>query len=340
MAPPAAGRKRPVSVKVEPGMAANAAAARPRKLVKMDPAVEAKEEELKERFVAMFSEPMYAINGVPSSAIKTKFGAEDADRLQPIINQFLAESRLAMSEGRGGGKNELFFTLVSEELATKFKGLDISARMVYQVIEKAGNMGVWTKDIKKETNLQNQALNKIFKALETRRLIKQVKSINAKAKKLYMLYELTPSKELTGGVWYSDMEFDHGFITELRTFLMHCVRKINKGQGVTLKEILAKMDQAKISRVNLGLNDVKQLMQTLVYDHAVEEVFKTPTDGVASYENEEEADQSFYVASRRVSTMCEFKMWADVLSPDFHFRSIRFEDSVTLAPHEAHYHTS
>lgn len=192
----------------------------------------------------------------------------------------------------------------------------------------------------KETNLQPPALNKIFKSLESRRLIKQVKSIAAKAKKLYMLYELTPSTELTGGVWYSDLEFDHGFITESRTFLMHCVRKLNKGQGVTLKEILAKMDQARISRVNLGLNDVKQLMQTLVYDHAVEEVFKSP-DEAADFEAEEDGGElSYYVASRRTTVMADFKMWADVLSPDFHFRTIRFEDGVTLAPHEPHYHTA
>lgn len=56
----------------------------------------------------------------------------------------------------------------------------------YQSIERSGVNGAWTKDIRRETNIQLQALNKIFKALEARRLIKQVKSVNAKAKKLYM----------------------------------------------------------------------------------------------------------------------------------------------------------
>ncbi len=32
--------------------------------------------------------------------------------------------------------------------------------------------------------------------------------MTAKAKKLYMLYDLIPSKEITGGVWYSGLEFD------------------------------------------------------------------------------------------------------------------------------------
>mmetsp|Transcript_22354 Transcript_22354/g.48627 ORF Transcript_22354/g.48627 Transcript_22354/m.48627 type:complete len:342 (+) Transcript_22354:83-1108(+) len=340
MAPPVVGRKR--AVKIEPGVVASSSSSRPSKQAKTSSGNSSnpQDEALKAKFVALFGQAEFAIHGVPNSALKKRFGQKEYERLAPVINQFLADSRLTMSEGNHGGRKELFYTLVSEDLATKFKGLDVSARMVYQVIEKAGNMGVWTKDIKKETNLQNQALNKIFKALESRRLIKQVKSIAAKAKKLFMLYELTPSTELTGGVWYSDMEFDHGFITELRTFFMHCVRRMNNGNGVTLKEITNKMDQAKISRVNLGVNDVRQLMQTLVYDHLVEQVFKPKSAVAAGYENEDdEGTQSYYVASRRVSTMCEFKMWGDVLSPDFHFRTIRFEDGVALAPREPHYHT-
>jgi DNA-directed RNA polymerase III subunit RPC6 len=59
--------------------------------------------------------------------------------------------------------DELYYTLVSDETAAKWAGLDLTARMVYQVIEKAGNLGIWTKDIRTQTNIQQQALNKIFK---------------------------------------------------------------------------------------------------------------------------------------------------------------------------------
>mmetsp|Transcript_6544 Transcript_6544/g.8502 ORF Transcript_6544/g.8502 Transcript_6544/m.8502 type:complete len:343 (-) Transcript_6544:263-1291(-) len=342
MAPPASsGRKRPAAVKIETGFSGTA---RPIKHFKSDPGAAVAlsegvvdgEEELKERFVLMFNEPEFSTKGVSNTALKARFSTEEYTRLAPVINQFLSESRLTMS--RAGGRNELFYTLISADLATKFNGLDVSARMVYQVVEKSGNMGVWTKDIKRETNIQNLALNKIFKALESRRLIKQVKSINAKSKKMYMLYDLEPSKELTGGIWYSDLEFDHGFITELRTFLMHCVRKLNQGNGVTVKEILGKMNQAKISRVNIGMNDVKQLMQTLVHDHIVEEILKE-NEELEAADAEGEENEVYYIASRRVSTMCEFKMWQDLLSTDFHFRTVCYEDGVQLESHEPHYHT-
>ncbi|KAL7570662.1 hypothetical protein ACA910_014935 [Epithemia clementina (nom. ined.)] len=344
-------RKRPAAVKIEAGMPQQVR--RPTKQLKMsggsssssnnnnNAASALSDSDLEDQFLAMFQEPAFSSsNGISNNALKTRFGADNYVRLVPIINSLLSSSRLSMSRGSSG--NELYYTLVSSEVASKFAGLDVSARLVYQVIEKAGNMGIWTKDIKKETNIQNnQALNKIFKTLENRKLIKPVKSISAKAKKLYMLYDLTPSTELTGGIWYSDLEFDFGFITELRNFLLQCVRKLNQGRGVTLSEVLDKLQQAQISRVTLGMKDVGQIMQTLVYDHAVDAVHPSATDEAAGGDAAAAAPETktFYVASKRVATMCDFKMWANVLSPDFHFRTICFEDGVTLKPHEPHFHS-
>jgi DNA-directed RNA polymerase III subunit RPC6 len=131
--------------------------------------------------------------------------------------------------------------------------------------------------------------------LETRRLIKPVKSVTAKAKKLYMVYNLTPAKELTGGPWYTEHEFDHEFISELRTFLMHCVRRLNGGRGVTLLEIKEKMIQANVSRVQLSLDEVQELMQTLAFDNLIE-----------NFDINEQGETRF-VATRRVTPMCEFK---------------------------------
>jgi DNA-directed RNA polymerase III subunit RPC6 len=279
-------------------------------------------EELRDRFIDLFQEPDYQ-GGVANSALKTKFGNSEYPHLVPIINDLVQQSRLVMS--RVG--DELFYNLVSNELANKFSGLDVSARMVYQVIERAGNMGIWTKDVRNQTNIQQQALGKIFKALETRRLIKPVKSVAAKAKKLYMAYHLTPAKELTGGPWYTELEFDHEFINEMRKFLMQCVRRINTGLGVTIAEIKEKMVQANISRVELSWEDVHQLMQTLAFDQLIDQV-SVNSNG-----------EALFIAARRVTPMCEFKWW-DALAPDFNFREIIFEDGVTLSAHEPHHHTA
>jgi len=150
-------------------------------------------------------------------------------------------------------ETEVYFSLLTAEEATKLQGLDAQSKMVYQVVETSGNKGIWTVDIRVQTNIQQTALTKIFKQLETRRLIKPIKAVTAKTKKLYMLYDLTPAKEITGGPWYSDFEFDHEFIAELRNFILMCIKRMNGGygvgNGVTLKQIVNKMIQANVSRV-------------------------------------------------------------------------------------------
>ena len=283
-----------------------------------------KKDRIRDRFLSVLSDPANK-KGISNKDVMADFKVgEERSLLADVINDLSRESRLHMSKSSTDG--QLYYTLVAADIAQKHQGLEVSAKMVLHVIEKAGSNGIWTKEIRLQTNIQQQALNKIFKQLEQRRLIKPVKSVTAKAKKLYMLYDLKPSKEITGGVWYSGLEFDHEFILELRTFVMHCVRRLNGGAGVSLAEIKQKMIQADVSRVELSLDEVKQLVYTLVYDYHVEE-----------QENEE--GEKIYVSARKVSTICDFKWW-DVLATDFHFRAIKFEDGVVLGPHELHHHSA
>ena len=328
---PAGKRIRSAAVRVKPDPAGSSAgtAGASSSTTATASSINSAKDKLRQRFLALFSEPPYKDDGISNKTLKSKFPNEQPLLVQ-IINELLGESRLMMSKGTSVNSietNEHFYTLVAEEVAQKYQGLDVSARMVLQVIEKAGDYGIWTRDIRMATNIQQQALNKIFKSLEQRSLIKPVKSVAAKTKKLYMLYELTPRKELTGGVWYSGLDFDHEFISELRTFVIHCIHRINGGQGVTLNEIKQKMTQANVSRVELGQEEIQQLISTLIYDYKIEE---SPTLS--------KGGDILYIVSRRVTSMCDFKWW-DCSDPDFHFRPIQFEDGVRLGPHEPHHHT-
>jgi DNA-directed RNA polymerase III subunit RPC6 len=280
----------------------------------------------KEKFLSILNDPKYA-RGAPGKEVQKHFvGKQQQDLLVKVINELSMASRIQLTKDPSTG--ELFYILIDENVAVKYAGLDVQAKLVLQCIEKAGTMGIWTKDVRLQTNIQQQALNKIFKSLETRQLIKPVKSITAKSKKLYMLFDLEPSKEITGGVWYSGLDFDHEFISELRTFIMHCTKRLNHGQGVTVQEILGKMKEAKVSRVELSIGEVQQLVQTLVYDYCIEEAPTTTAKGEARY-----------VAARPVTTTLSSFKWWDCLSPDFHFCAIKFEDGVTLSAHEPHHHS-
>mmetsp|Transcript_19352 Transcript_19352/g.31701 ORF Transcript_19352/g.31701 Transcript_19352/m.31701 type:complete len:327 (-) Transcript_19352:815-1795(-) len=278
---------------------------------------------LRKEFLRLLSDPQYKGRGVANSALKSHFG-DNYTQLVPIINELTRASRLTMSKANGG--NEVYFSLLSAVEASKMQGLDAHSKLVYQVIESAGNKGIWTVDIRVQTNIPQATLTKIFKQLETRKLIKPIKAVTAKTKKLYMLYDLVPAKEITGGPWYTEGEFDHEFIAELRNFIIMCVRRMNRGKGVSIQQISDKMVQANVSRVQLSLEEVRQLVQTLLHDYVIEERGVTD-EGYA-----------LFVPAKKITTMCEFGWW-DVLCKDFHFRGIRFEDDVVLTAHEPHHHS-
>lgn len=55
--------------------------------------------------------------------------------------------------------------------------------------------------MKHKTNLQQPQITKILKELENRTLVKAIKPVNQPSKKFYMLFDLEPAREITGGAW-------------------------------------------------------------------------------------------------------------------------------------------
>lgn len=62
--------------------------------------------------------------------------------------------------------------------ASSTKGLDCEEKIVYKVIEEAGNKGIWIRDIRYKSNLNMTQLNKVLKSLEAKKSIKAVKSVS------------------------------------------------------------------------------------------------------------------------------------------------------------------
>lgn len=292
---------------------------------------------LKERVIEFLSKPEHK-KGVFNKKLEEHVNA-DAKELAEVINRLLKDARLTIQMSKEGG---IWYTLRNEEDWKKRIGLEAQQLLVLQAIEESGNQGIWTKDIRMQTNIQQQALTKIFRTLEQRQLIKPVKSVTAKAKKLYMMYDLTPSKELTGGVWYSGLEIDDEFITSLRVFIERIIEKHTKTGGITLESIHQMIQEFQVSKVDLSIEDVQQVVQTLVYDKKIEEE-ERQLDGQNMMTNNRSGSviahpTIHYVKARNIFTTCDFQWW-DVLAPDFHFRTIVFEDGIKLHAHEFHYHT-
>lgn len=110
-------------------------------------------------------------------------------------------------------------------------------------------------------------MNKALKRLEGKKLIKSVKSVTFKSRKIYMLYELVPSAQVTGGAWYTDGELDTHFINSLRRSVAQFLQPA--GSMKTRAEIAEHIRKSGVSKIPLGTDDVQQVIDSLVMDRAV-----------------------------------------------------------------------
>ena len=163
---------------------------------------------------------------------------------------------------------------------------DMDEKLVYTVIKESGNKGIWIRDIAIKTNVKSTALNKTLKSLESKKLIKSVQSVSSNKKKVYMLFDIEPDRSVTGGAWYSGKEFESEFVEILNEQCYHylCDRKeqstvtkfvndplLKKNASfATSKEIRDYIKNLGISKIELNIEDIETILNTLVYDGKVE----------------------------------------------------------------------
>ena len=64
-----------------------------------------------------------------------------------------------------------------------------------------------------------------------------------------MLYDILPSKDITGGPWYTDQEFDHEFIEELCKFIVQYVQMQGMVSVGAINERVRISGISKVSKV-------------------------------------------------------------------------------------------
>ncbi|KZO94658.1 hypothetical protein CALVIDRAFT_484053, partial [Calocera viscosa TUFC12733] len=173
--------------------------------------------------------------------------------------------------------------------------------MVYTHIQNAGNEGIWTKSLKAKLNMHATVINRCLKQLEQRQLVKSVKNVKYPTRKTYMLFNLKPSVELTGGPWFNDNELDVGFIEGLLQAVYTFIEKktfIGDNYQVwptsrtdkypTLSDIRRFVHTSGLTEVKLEEEHVKSLLDVLVYDGQVESL---PGSGMGGWEEDEESEE-------------------------------------------------
>ncbi|XP_043552271.1 DNA-directed RNA polymerase III subunit RPC6 isoform X1 [Chiloscyllium punctatum] len=218
--------------------------------------------------------------GITDQVIQNDMPHVEPQKRAMAINRLLAIGQLDLLRGTSG----LLYRIKDTQTASKMKGSDNQEKLVYQIIEDAGNKGIWSRDIRYKSNLPLTEINKILKNMESKKLIKAVKSVAASKKKVYMLYNLQPDRSVTGGAWYSDQDFESEFVEVLNQqcfkFLQNKaeVARESKQSPVVQRnssfasshEVWKYICELGISKVELSMEDIETILNTLIYDGKVE----------------------------------------------------------------------
>ncbi|PSC67959.1 DNA-directed RNA polymerase III subunit RPC6 [Micractinium conductrix] len=206
--------------------------------------------------------------GVADTVLESELPDVSVNDRALAINSLLSSMKLQILVNPADPSSHIYKASTTGDTA-RFKGLTAEDMLVYQCIQAAGNIGIWTRDMKQRTNLQQPKVTKILKALEERLLVKSVKSVQNASRKVYMLYELEPAKELTGGPWFGPDAFDSEFVAVLQETTLSYIK--SKGQP-SLADIVRFIKETGISKQALQEDDVERIINTLEYDGKIEQI--------------------------------------------------------------------
>ncbi|EYU32313.1 hypothetical protein ABFS82_10G105300 [Erythranthe guttata] len=152
---------------------------------------------------------------------------------------------------------------------TDESGLIDSERAVLNSIKSKGNMGIWTRDIKLETNLTDPVVSKSVKSLMAKNLIKEVVNIQNKGKKHYMSVEFEPSKEISGGEWYSNGALDKELIKAVQDM---CLRFLRAQKVTTIEGVHNDLKKSRVLTFEPSREQVVDILNSMVLDNNIIEV--------------------------------------------------------------------
>eukprot|EP01116_Phalansterium_solitarium_P006091 TRINITY_DN18403_c0_g1_i1.p1 TRINITY_DN18403_c0_g1~~TRINITY_DN18403_c0_g1_i1.p1 ORF type:complete len:295 (+),score=77.39 TRINITY_DN18403_c0_g1_i1:118-1002(+) len=208
-------------------------------------------------------------NGFSQETLRKELEGVPLEATAEALNKLLRENKINMFKDEKLG---IVYKETSADIvmtSAKFKGLGTEEMLIYQLIDQSGNTGIWNRDLKHKSNLAPTQITKIVKALESRKLIKTVTSIASKNRKVYMLFDVEPSKEVTGDIWYSGQDFDSEFINALCQIAF---KYLQKQRFASAEEVGAWIRKSGASKAELKPDNVQSILDVLIYDGKVEQI--------------------------------------------------------------------
>lgn len=118
-----------------------------------------------------------------------------------IINKLMMQKKVVMFNSKQEGK--LIYRLADGH---KLKGADVEESVVLDYIEATGNKGIWTRDLRNKSGLQQTTLNKVLKNLEGKKLIKAVSSVSVCFNCLLQTYYFIIAMFLFSSIYHCRLE--------------------------------------------------------------------------------------------------------------------------------------
>jgi len=205
---------------------------------------------------------------VTTEAIMHHLG-KDEKEVVPIINKLASKDLIALHDDNG---TTLYRWLPDDERdamrkrKAKLKGLTNEEKLVYQEIEKAATLGIGTREVKYVTKLKT-GVPKMLERLQKRDLIKWVRTIEAKNKKIWMLIDLEPSRDVQGGPWYEDGIFKQEIVDAIKKV---CLKYLEEEREVTCEDMTMKVNRSNVFNGTLSKDDVEYILKALVLDQELE----------------------------------------------------------------------
>jgi len=122
-------------------------------------------------------------NGVSDKILENSFRHVTVQQRLSAINRLLSLNRIDLL--RPSDAPGTFICRIRDTNNTsRNETIDQKEKAVYQLVKENGNLGIWMRDIRFKTKLSPIILSKTLKSLESKKLIKAVKSVHANKKKV------------------------------------------------------------------------------------------------------------------------------------------------------------
>jgi DNA-directed RNA polymerase III subunit RPC6 len=143
--------------------------------------------------------------------------------------------------------------------------------IVLSVVRNARSTGIDADAIASKMKIAKSEVTKALNAYVQQGAIKETRCFINKARKLYMLAELEPSAEVTGGIFYTESrDLDHGFVDSVRGCIVAFVTSRQVARVSQLKQALDA--DGSLGARRLSIKEVGTVARTLELDGVLRKV--------------------------------------------------------------------